>query len=152
MEIFELNDFYDARFQQAFRAYFQEIGVNLKEDTDVFDEISESCEKENMRTFAMGDETGIAGFIMVQPEYLKGSFFVEQAGFIRELWVAPLFLRCGYGKQLLEAAEDHFRALGISKLILTYEEEALPFYQKMGFIPDCSYKAKNEGNIVVKLI
>ena len=152
MEIFELSDFYDLRFQQAFRAYFQEIGVNLKEDTDVFDEISESCEKENMRTFAMGDETGIAGFIMVQPEYLKGSFFEEQAGFIRELWVAPPFRHLGCGKELLEKAEEHLREMGIWKLILTYEQEALNFYRKMGFVPDKSCKAKNDGNIVVKYL
>ena len=152
MEIFELNNFYDARFQQAFRAYFQEIGVNLKEDTDVFDNIAEAFEKENMRTFVMRDKTSLAGFIMVQPEYLKGSFFEERTGFVRELWVAPPFRRLGCGKELLEKAEDHFRKKGISKLILTYEEDALPFYLKMGFMPDGSYKAKNNGKILIKLL
>ena len=150
MEIFELNDFYDVRFWNAFRSYFQEIGVNLREDTDVFDDITESHERENMRTFAVGGETGLAGFIMVQPECLKGSFFEERVGFIRELWVSPAYRNRGYGRDLMNRVEAHFREMGISKLILTYEEEALPFYRKLGFVPDGSYQAKNEGNILIK--
>ena len=152
MEIFELSDFYDPRFQQAFRAYFLEIGVNLREDTDVFDHIAESFEKENMHTFVLGDENSLAGFIMVQPECLKGSFFEERTGFIRELWVAPSGRHLGYGSQLLEKAENFFRVKRISKLILTYEEDALPFYLKKGFMPDGSYEAKNNGKILIKLL
>ena len=152
MAIFELSNFYDERFQQCFRAYFQEIGVNLKEDTDVFDVITESYEKENMRTFVIGEDGQFAGFIMLQPEHLQGSFFAQQAGFIRELWAAPPFRKLGYGRHLLKTAEAYFREKNISMLILTYDENALGFYEKMGFSPDNTYTAKNDGKVVVKHI
>ncbi len=150
MIVFELTNFYDQRFRQCFRAYFQEIGINLKADTDVFDLITESYEKENMRTFVIEDQSSFKGFIMLQPEHLKGGFFEEQAGFIRELWVAPDARRAGYGKQLIEIAEKYFSAIGITKLILTYEEASLSFYKKMGFCPDNSYKAKNNQVVIIK--
>lgn len=150
MTIRELSDFYDERFQLCFRAYFLEIGIKLKEDTDVFDDITESYQKENMRTFVLEDENEIAGFIMFQPEHLKGGFFEERAGFIRELWIAPSLRRSGYGKRLIETVEDYFRKMDISKLILTYDENALEFYKKLGFHPDGSYQARNNGKVITK--
>lgn len=150
MTILELSNFYDKRFKQCFRAYFLEIGVNLKEDTDVFDDITESYKKENMRTFVIEEEKEFAGFIMLQPDYLIGGFFEERVGFIRELWVSPSFRRVGYGKRLVEIAEAYFKGKGISKIILTYEDNALVFYQKLGFNLDGSYKAKNDLNVVIK--
>ncbi len=152
MAILELSNFYDERFTQCFRAYFLEIGVKLKADTDVFDVITKSYEKENMRTFVIEEERQFAGFIMLQPEYLKSGFFEEPVGFIRELWVAPSFRRLGYGKQLIEIAEDYFKKKEIYKLILTYEEDALEFYKQLGFKLDSSYKAKNDGNVIVKYL
>lgn len=150
MIIEELNNFYDAEFMQCFRAYFLEIGIDLKESTAVFGDIAESYEEEEMRTFVIRKEDDIAGFIMIQPECLKSGFFEEHAGFIRELWISPPFRRLGYGKQLPEKAEEYFREKGISKLILTYEENALPFYKRLGFDLDCSYSARNGGNVVIK--
>ena len=152
MTILELTNFYDERFKGCFRAYFQEIGIRLREDTDVFDDITESCEKENMRVLVLEKGNEFMGFIMFQPEHLQGGFFQEQAGFIRELWVAPSCRRSGYGRSLLRRAEEVFREKGISKLLLTYEEEALGFYKKLGFQPDESYQAKNGGNVVVKYL
>ena len=152
MTILELSNFYDERFKQCFRAYFLEIGVNLKEDTDVFDDITESYEKENMRTFVIEEDTQFAGFIMLQAEHLQGGFFEEKVGFVRELWVAPSFRCFGYGKQLIEIAEDYFKKKKIPKLILTYEDDALEFYKRLGFNHDSSYKAKNDGNVIIKHI
>ena len=37
-----------------------------------------------------------------------------------------------------------------AKLILTYDENALGFYTKLGFQADDSYKAKNDQNVIVK--
>lgn len=152
MAILELSNFYDERFKQCFRAYFLEIGINLKEDTDVFDDITKSYEKENMRTFVIEEEKQYAGFIMLQPEHLKSGFFEERVGFIRELWVAPSFRRLGYGKQLIEIAEDYFKKEKISKLILTYEDDALGFYKRLGFNLDRSYNAKNDESVIIKYI
>ena len=152
MEILELCDFKDVRFTECFRRYFLEIGIRLKDDTDVFDEIAKSCEKENMRAFVLGEDQAFTGFIMFQPELLKGGFFEERLGFIRELWVDPSYRHLGYGRRLIETAEKHFREEKIAKLILTYEEEAIGFYRKLGFVHDRSYCAENGGNIVIKHI
>lgn len=152
MTILELNNFYDERFKQCFRAYFLEIGINLKEDTDVFDEITKSYEKENMRTFVIEEEKQFVGFIMLQAEHLKSGFFEERVGFIRELWVAPSSRQLGYGKQLIKIAENYFKKKEIPKLILTYEDNAHGFYKRLGFIHDSSYKAKNDGTVIVKYI
>lgn len=152
MAILELSNFYDERFKECFRAYFLEIGINLKEDTDVFDDITKSYETENMCAFVIEEYTQFAGFIMLQPEHFKSGFFEEQAGFIRELWIAPSFRRLGYGKRLIEIAEDYFKKKEIPKLILTYEDDALEFYKRLGFKLDSSYKAKNDGNVIVKYI
>lgn len=152
MAILELSNFYDERFKQCFRAYFLEIGIKLKEDTDIFDAITESYEKENMRAFVIEEGKQFAGFIMLQAEYLKGGFFEEQVGFIRELWVNPAFRQRGYGKGLIKIAEDYFKSMEISKLILTYEDDALDFYKRLGFKHDRSYKAKNDGNVIAKYI
>ena len=152
MTILELSNFYDERFKQCFRAYFLEIGIHLKENTDVFDEIAKSYEKEKMRTFVIEEEKQFAGFIMLQPERLQSGFFEEQVGFIRELWIAPSFRQRGYGKQLMEIAENYFKKCEVRKLILTYEENAFGFYKSLGFHEDDAYKAKNEGNVIVKYI
>ncbi|MBQ6998015.1 MAG: GNAT family N-acetyltransferase [Oscillospiraceae bacterium] len=152
MTISELCNFYDERFTQCFRAYFLEIGIKLKADTDVFDDIMRSYEKENMRTFVMEDGKQLAGFIMLQPEHLKSGFFEASVGFIRELWVTPSYRRRGYGKRLIEIAEDYFRKQEIYKLILTYDEDALEFYKRLGFHHDRSFQARNNGNVIVKYL
>ena len=152
MTVFELSNFYDERFKLCFRAYFGEIGVKLKEDTDVFDEITKAYEQEDMHAFVIEKNKQFAGFIMLQPEYFKSDFFEERAGFIREIWIDLLFRRLGYGKQLIEIAEDFFRKKEIFKLILTYEDEALGFYKRLGFHLDGTYRAKNDGKVIVKYI
>ena len=42
MDMEEIRDFTDPEFQEVFRTYFTEIGVNLKPDTDIWDEIAAS--------------------------------------------------------------------------------------------------------------
>ena len=105
-----------------------------------------------MRTFVIEEEKQFAGFIMIQPELLQSGFFEERVGFVRELWVTPPFRQRGYGKLLMETAEAYFRKKEIRKMILTYEDSALGFYERLGFHADGAYKAKNDGNIVVKHI
>ena len=45
---------------------------------------------------------------------------------------------------MVSAAEAYFKKAGVAKLIFTYEEDALGFYQKLGFVEDKSYQAENE--------
>ncbi len=150
MNLIEINDFYGEAFKACFRAYFLEIGIRLREDTDVFDDITASYKNEQMRTLAIEDGGALAGFIMFQPEHLQGGFFEENAVFIRELWISPDYRRRGFGKLLIESVEERFKPQGAGKLLLTYQENALGFYEKLGFRPADTYKAKNNHRVIAK--
>lgn len=144
----------DAAFQQAFRAYFAEIGIHLKADTDVWDEIDASFHKEQAVCVTLTDGSKVVGFIMIQPHCLTDSmnFFTQKLGFIRELWVAPDYRRQGLGRRLVRYAEQFFQERGICKAILTYEPSAIRFYQNLGFQADPSYSARNGERVITKII
>ncbi len=53
---------------------------------------------------------------------------------IRELWVHPAWRRRGYGRQLLESAEQEAQARGCQLVLLSsYSFQAPGFYQKYGY-------------------
>ena len=153
-KIIELNDYHDLRLQKCFRRYFTEIGEHLRENTTVFERMQEAVTEQNMHCLVLMDEADICGFLQFQTEELTHSmgFFKETVGFIREFWISPEERGKGNGARLLSAVEDHFRKEGVCKLILTYEENALSFYEKQGFTIDRSYTAENEQGVVVKLL
>lgn len=152
MNIVEIKDFKESSFKNAFRTYFKEIGIELKEDTDVFDLITKSKEEEGMRCCCVEADGEVIAFIMFQIENMKSRFFTEDLGFIREFWVKEERRRKKIGSKLMEYCINEFKKFGIKKLILTYEEEALLFYEKQGFALDLSYMAKNKMQCVVKNI
>ena len=147
-----LRDFTDPGFQEAFRAYFAEIGVNLKPDTDIWDEIAASAEKEGMVCHALRREGAIAAFILFQPDELKSrtGFFTRPVGFIRELWVRPAYRGQGLGRALVEQAAAELEKSGAAEIILTYDPDAFGFYQKLGFREDPAYTAKNGQGVVAR--
>lgn len=144
----------DAAFQQAFCAYFAEIGIHLKTDTDVWDEIDASFHKEQTVCVTLTDGSKIVGFILFQPHFLTDSmnFFTQKLGFIRELWVAPNHRRQGLGRRLVQYAEQFFQERGICKAILTYEPSAIHFYENLGYQADPSYSARNGERVITKII
>ncbi len=57
-----------------------------------------------------------------------------QACEIRELWVDPAWRRQGYGRRLLEGAEQEARDRGCQVILLeSYSFQAPAFYQKLGY-------------------
>ncbi len=57
-----------------------------------------------------------------------------QACEIRQLWVHPLWRKQGYGKALLETAEQEARACGCQVILITsFSFQAPAFYQKFGY-------------------
>lgn len=57
-----------------------------------------------------------------------------QACEIRNLWVHPDWRAYGYGRQLLQAAEDEARQQGCKVILLgSYSFQAPGFYQKQGY-------------------
>lgn len=54
--------------------------------------------------------------------------------FVKQLWVADSFRRRGLGRSLMGAAEQEARSRGCSHAHCdTYDFQALPFYQKLGY-------------------
>lgn len=153
LEIVECNDYHNQRLQQCFREYFEEIGEYLKENTKVFDRMQRAADS-GMHCYVIRKEEDILGFIQFQQEVLthEMGFFTEKLGFIRELWVSPTIRKQGCGAWLVSAMEAYFKKAGVAKLILTYEEDALGFYQKLGFVEDKSYQAENEQDVVIKIL
>lgn len=146
-----ITDYSSDEFKEAFTAYFNEIGINLKKDTDLWDIMSNT---KDLYCYAIKDLDCIIGFIMFQKEIFNSSndFFVEHVGYIRELYVRKKYRKSGIGKLLINKAEDFFRKNAVYKLILTYEDNAIGFYKKLDCIEDKSYIAKNKQNVVVKII
>ena len=58
-------------------------------------------------------------------------------GYLGQLAVGPAHQRSGLGKQMLSAAENHFRASGCEAIditVLSLRPELLPLYRRLGFV------------------
>ena len=150
-KIIKITDYSNSEFQSVFTAYFKEIGIEIKKNTDLWTIISNT---KDLNCYCVKIEEQIIGFIMFQRDFLNSStnFFSESVGYIRELYVCKEFRKQGYGRLLICFAENYFKQNSVFKLILTYEENAIDFYKKLGFFEDKSYKAKNNLSIVIKMI
>ena len=154
IEIVECNAYQDAHLQQCFRDYFCELGEPLRENTSVFDQMQRAATDCGMRCLVIQRDADLLGFILFQEEVLthQMAFFTERLGFIRELWVNPCIRKMGYGKALVLAAQTFLKDRGVRKMILTYEQSALDFYERLGYQIDPSYCAANEQGGVTRLI
>lgn len=150
-KITQITDYNNSEFQSAFTAYFNEMGIEIKRNTDLWNIMSNT---KDMYCYAVKEVGQIIGFIMFQKECLVSStgFFSERVGYIRELYVRKEFRRSGFGRLLLSIAEEYFKQNSVFKLILTYENNALDFYKKHGFVEDKAFTAKNNLGVVIKTI
>ena len=73
-----ITDFFDLGFQNAFRQYFAELGINVKDWDGLFREMNEGNEGEKnaawVRTTADG---GVIGFIQFTP--IRGGFCAKKS-------------------------------------------------------------------------
>lgn len=58
--------------------------------------------------------------------------------------VLPEYRNRGFGKRTMDEAEQWIKELGYAKIILESRVNKIPFYEKMGYIPDYDKKV-NEG-------
>lgn len=145
---FVITDFLDIRFQKAFKKYFKELGIEVKDWDGLFNEINED---KNTRTIVRMKNDDVVGFIMFQPVVFESWFFEEKCGFIREFWVSNDHRNLGYGSDLLNQVESYFKNQEIYRLILT-TDTAEEFYFKHGYKLLKSCKAKNGDDVFVKII
>lgn len=149
--ITKITDYNNSEFQSVFTSYFNETGIEIKKNTDLWKIMNNT---KGMYCYAVENNGQIIGFIMFQKECLNSStgFFSEKVGYIRELYVRKECRKSGFGRLLLDIAEEHFKQNSVFKLILTYEKNAIDFYKKLGFIEDKSFTAKNNLGVVIKII
>ena len=142
-----ITDFFDPRFQHAFKSYFSELGIEVRDWDGLFQEMSQG---KGTVAIVRSDLNGaVIGFIIYEPIEFKSWFFEKAAGFIREFWVAKDFRGLGHGSDLLRLAEEDFGRQGICLAILT-TDTAEGFYKARGFRPDPAMKAKNGDAVYVK--
>lgn len=145
-----ITDFFDREFQNAFRQYFAELGVEVKDWDGLFREMNRGNEGEQniayVRTAADG---GVIGFIQFVPIRFISWFIEETRGFIREFWVAEKFRNRGYGSQLLNLAEGYLLERGIYTSILT-TDTARGFYERHGYVRAAGCIAKNQDEVFTK--
>ena len=145
-----ITDFTDPVFQTAFKQYFEELGINVKDWDGLFREMNADSEGEKNAAYVRtGLDGGVIGFIQFVPIRFTSWFFEETLGFIREFWVAEAFRNQGNGAELLALAERHFLERGIYASILT-TDTAERFYERRGYVRVYGCSAKNEDEVFVK--
>ena len=145
-----ITDFTDPVFQAAFRQYFAELDINVKDWDGLCQEMNAEVEGQKnaayVRTAADGS---VIGFLQFVPIRFTSWFFEETLGFIREFWVAEAFRGRGHGAELLALAEKHFLERGICTAILT-TDTAERFYERRGYVRANGCRAKNKDEVFVK--
>ena len=149
MQNYVITDSANPLFQEAFMAYFDELGVSIRDWDDLFQEMKD--QPGNVVILKLADPNHVIGFIQIKIDTASHWFFEETMGFIREFWVSKPFRGQGHGTALLRAAERYFTENGAYKAILT-TDTAPDFYRKNGYIRDLSYVAKNKDDVFTKLL
>ena len=144
-----MTDLTDATVQNAFRAYYEELGVNVTNWEGLFAEISASPDCLFVRKNQNGDVIGFLLLAITEAETAWRGFFTTRLGCIEEFYVVPGFRAQKHGTALLHLAEKHFTQLGCAYAILT-TDTAPQFYEKQGYRLQKGIIAKNKANVYVK--
>lgn len=143
-----IKDFTDPLFEEAFKKYFSELEITVKDWDGLFQEMNDD---EGVAAVIRTTEDGsVMGFIMYQPIQFTSWFFEETRGFIREFWIAKEYRNLGHGSQLLKLVEDEFIRQGIRSFILT-TDTAEDFYLNHGYKTISSCTAKNQDRVFIKI-
>lgn len=145
-----LEDKTDARFQLAFKQYFEEIEIQISDWDDLFRQMSQ---EEGNLTFLIEneDKDAVIGFLEFRFDRLNNWFFEEKVGFIREFWIHPDRRGQNLGTGLLRHTELYLQQNQVHKVILT-SDTAEAFYQKNRYQIDRSYMAKNDLPVYSKVL
>ncbi len=142
-----LSEFTSSQFQAAFRQYFDELGITVKNWAELFQEMNDDTG--NLAYLRTDQNGGVIGFLQFKPILFTSWFFEETCGFIREFWIAPAYRNQYHGSSLLHLAEQYFVQNNIRTSILT-TNTASRFYEKNGYIIAPGCKAKNRDSVYLK--
>ena len=144
-----ITDFTNPLFKEAFKKYFSELEITVKDWDGLFQEMNE--DEGIGAIIRTADDGNIIGFIMYQPIQFTSWFFEETRGFIREFWIAKEYRNLGHGSQLLDFVEEEFNKKGIKSFILT-TDTAKEFYIKHEYKTVSSCTAKNKDQVFIKTV
>ena len=146
-----IQDFTDAAFERAFRLYFAEMGLELKEEqwSALFEEMNR--EGKNAAYVRLSPDGEVIGFIQFTMIELTNWFFKWPMGFVREFWVDKPYRGQGYGRDLLQKAEAYFAAHGAARSILT-TDSAEAFYLHCGYQKAPDIAALNKDEVLIKTL
>ena len=144
-----ISDFTDPCFMNAFKLYFKEWDMQIKDWDGLFREMNEGGE--NRAWLRLRENGDVVGFIQFIPIAFSSWFFEETRGFIREFWIRKEFRGQGHGTALLNLAESYFADRNIKTLILT-TDTAPDFYRNRGYEKDETISARNKDDVFVKRI
>lgn len=142
-----ISDFLDPIFQDAFKQYFSELGIKVKDWDGLFKEMND--DGDNLAFVRLDENKEVIGFIQFKPIVFTSWFFEETYGFIREFWVAEKHRNKRHGSELLEITEQYLCDQGIYSSILT-TDTAEYFYMKHGYVKAPGCKARNKDDVYVK--
>jgi len=135
-------------FQEAFRAYFAELGVHVTNWDGLFAQMTDDGDPTILRT----DDAGkVIGFIQFATICMTSSFFEARPGFVKEFWVSPAHRGQGHGTALLAQAEEWFRRQGLGPMMLT-TDTAEAFYLHRGYRRERDVVARNRAPVYVKAL
>jgi GNAT superfamily N-acetyltransferase len=108
------------------------IGLESPPDRKTLDVIAEGLQAYNS-TFGLGGFDEFTVPLVAENGDIKGGVALG-ALFIPLFWIEEPYRRKGYGRALMAAAEAEGRRRGCELVWLdTYEFQARPFYEKLGF-------------------
>ncbi|MBE5769030.1 MAG: hypothetical protein E7333_05525 [Clostridiales bacterium] len=87
------HDPYGPQFQNAFKIYFGELGICIRDWDGLFRE--KAADNGNITALSLSGQGQVIGFIQLKRDTLSHWFFEEKLGFIREFWVSTAFRKQG---------------------------------------------------------
>ena len=149
MELVLLKDFSNPLFCNAFKKYFREQNIDVKDWNGLFAQMNE----DHMNfAFMLIDQNEVVGFIQFKEDELSNWFFKEKVGFIREFWIMAEKRNQGLGSCLLDEAEKYFLNKKIHRIILTSDPGSQDFYIRHNYHKCGEIQALNDLPVYVKII
>ncbi len=144
-----VSDFKNPEFQSAFRQYFGELNIKVKNWDDLFEEMDNDHHGKNFAYVRLSESGRVIGFIQFIIIEMNSWFFRTQMGFVREFWIAGEYRQNGHGTELLIMAENFFKEKDIGYVVLT-TDTAEKFYLKQGYEKNVNFLAKNCDPVYLK--